>query len=349
MTRRMCLVAGVAVALVLAGLVVTLMRPNSHRASPAASPPADPPPPCPEFSIDYGGQMVLRRSPSGRLLWATALKGVGLDSRGPDLAWGGGGVYAAQGDGVTALDARTGKVLWRSKGPRQRLLLDGRLLLAAECGSGEACESTGRWLVARSTADGQVAFRVRLPSKDFDPSRIRRVADLYLVQAVARISELPDGVALLFDQGGKVWHRLDREVLDGRRRGNDVVLLTPGDVVRLGPGGEQRWAARFEECDGLPVGGMVDLEGGGVLAFVYGCINDSGVEVVRLDPATGDVAWRARCAPLGVNHSKYFHEAKLVVEGASVRVTSKGSYGWFVEVLDLKSGVRLDRKSDSRD
>jgi hypothetical protein len=90
-------------------------------------------------------------------------------------------------------------------------------------------------------------------------------------------------------------------------------------------------------------GGLVELPGGDLLAFLYGCISDSGVQVIRLNPGTGKEVWQARCAPLGVMHSAYKHRATLTVEEGRVKVTSKGSGGTFVELLDLESGRQLKR------
>ena len=48
---------------------------------------------------------------------------------------------------------------------------------------------------------------------------------------------------------------------------------------------------------------------------------DSGVQVMRVDSQTGKVSWAQQCAPLNVNHSKYFHQASVRVDGSRLRVT----------------------------
>ena len=53
--------------------------------------------------------------------------------------------------------------------------------------------------------------------------------------------------------------------------------------------------------------------------------------------------WEQHCAPLGVDHSKYKHEVVVHIEGRTAKVISRGSYGAFVERLDLDSGRRLAR------
>jgi hypothetical protein len=195
--------------------------------------------------------------------------------------------------------------------------------------------------VAWAVGDGKEAFRVRLPVKDFDPNPIREVAGLFLVQT----TESPDGkgAALIIDRKGRVRFRLDRQVVDGKRQGEDVVLLTSREVVRLSADGKRRWAAAFQRPEWIAGGGVVDLADGDVLAFLYCQIADSGVQVVRLEAATGKQVWRARCAPLGVGHSKYRHDARVAVEGDRVQVTSTASGGTFVEILDLQTGEQVKR------
>jgi outer membrane protein assembly factor BamB len=257
--------------------------------------------------------------------------------REPHLLFDAERVYVAHGDGVTALDVATGQPLWHSKGPGDRLLLSGDLLLAAECGSGEDV----RRLTARATKTGAEVFKVRLSTQDFDALPLREIAGLFLVQR----HESPDGQgeALLLDRQGQVRHRLDREVVDGRPQDGGLVLLTSKDVLCLSPDGKTLWSVAFEKREWPAGGGLVELPGGDVAAFLYGSISDSGVQVVRVDPCRGKVAWRASCAPLGVDHSKYRHEAALRVEDGQVIVSSRGSAGKFVEWLDLRTGRRLKR------
>jgi hypothetical protein len=44
-----------------------------------------------------------------------------------------------------------------------------------------------------------------------------------------------------------------------------------------------------------------------------------------------------------VGHSQYLHDATVAVAGERLRVSSQGSYGTFVEVLDLRTGKQLRR------
>jgi outer membrane protein assembly factor BamB len=293
------------------------------------------------YEIDYKTHRVLRRDGSGKVLWSTQLGGYAGGVRPPHLLWDADRVYVTDGDGVTALSAKTGKSAWHTKGPNDRMLLSGRLLLAVDCGSTHDIEIRGRSFVAYAVATGKEVFRVRLPqSNHFDPEPIREVGGLFLVQ----VGENTDGKgdARLIDRKGKVVHRLDRQVIAGVEQGKDRVLLTSRDLVRLSPDGKKRWSVRLDH-EWIAGGGLVALKGGDLVVFLHGLINDSGVQMARVDPASGKVVWRHSCKPLGVDHSKYRHTAAVAVEGDRLRVTSRGSGGTFVELLDLKSGKQLKR------
>jgi hypothetical protein len=170
---------------------------------------------------------------------------------------------------------------------------------------------------------------------------VEEVAGLFLVQQWD--SPGGSGAGLLIDRKGQVRYRLDRQVVAGMRQGEDYVILTSHDVVRLSPDSKTRWAVPLDR-EWIAGGDLVEVAGGDVVAFLFGRINDSGVQLARLDPATGKVVWRTRCKELGVGHSKYSHQAEVAVEGDRLRVTSRGSSGTFVDLVDLGSGKRLERK-----
>jgi hypothetical protein len=285
--------------------------------------------------------LVVKRDGSGKLIWSTTLEGGLGRHRDPHLLADSARVYVSHGDGVTALEEKTGRVLWHTVGPSDRLCLSGNLLLAADCTGGEAGVE-GRWVTARAVASGKEVFKVRLPAKDFDPEPIVEFAGLFLVQT----HEGPDGKgnAFLIDREGKVRHHFDREVVAGRMTGKDRVFLTSKEMVRITPGDKVLWTIPFGSARDWPAGGgLVDVPGGDLLAFRYGVISDSGVRVVRIDPAAGKVVWQASCAGLGVGHSKYRHEAMVMVEDKQVKVRSRGSFGSFTELLDLDSGRQVKR------
>jgi hypothetical protein len=221
------------------------------------------------------------------------------------------------------------------------MLLTGNLLVATECSVGDAVEKSGRWVLARDTANGHEVFRVPLPVKGFDPLPIRDAAGLILVQDHDPSGSRP---ALLIDRGGRVWHRFDRRVVAVQGwAGGDRFALTDCDVVRLSEAGEVRWFIPFPEREWLAGGNFVTLPDGGLAAFLYCHISDSGVQLLRFDPATGERLWTTQCPGLGVMHSAYHHEAVVAPEGDNLRVTSRGSSGTFVEVIDARDGRRVSR------
>jgi outer membrane protein assembly factor BamB len=289
----------------------------------------------PSFAIDKGS--VVRRD-AGQVRWSTRLSGA--RSRSP--LWDAKRVYVRHRDGVTALSATTGVILWHSKGPRDYLLLSGDLLVAANDSLPDS-----RWLTGRAVTTGAEVWKARLPAQGLAVRTLREVAGLFLLQDWLTVVE--KGTALLFDREGKVRHRLHRPVLAGVVCGEDHVLLTSTDVVRLSPGDQVRWATSFAKHEGIAAGGgLVEVRGGDLVAFRYDRISDSGVQLVRLRRTTGEAVWRACCDRLGLKHSKYRHDAKATVEGERLRVTSRGSFGTFEEVLDLRTGKRLKRIAAER-
>jgi len=88
--------------------------------------------------------------------------------------------------------------------------------------------------------------------------------------------------------------------------------------------------------------GELKLVEGGEVEYRYNETQDSGVHLVRRD-SDGKELWRALCDPLGVIHSLYLHQVEVRREGGRLVVTSRGSYGSFIELLELASGKRIER------
>jgi outer membrane protein assembly factor BamB len=282
----------------------------------------------PDITFDRSTDRVAWHDPAGRVRWATLPRGVLGRPWPPHLAWDAERVYATHADGVTALDRGTGQALWYGTGPQTGLCLSHGLLLACE----QAVVS------ARIAATGREVFRVQLPTQD-KPCKlhqVREVAGLFLVQDRDH--------AFLLDRAGQARHHLDRPVVTGRRWAGEPILLTTGGVVRLSPGDREVWSLPLR-CTEWGTGDLRDLPGGDLLAYLYGQLSDSGVQVLRLDPATGRQVWQASCAPLAIApYAAYEQRAFVAVEGDRVRVTSCGSHGNFVEVLDLATGQQVSRR-----
>lgn len=179
-----------------------------------------------------------------------------------------------------------------------------------------------------------------------DPDSVTKSANLFLVQ----IHEDVDGKghALLINREGEIRHQFDRQAISGKQSGEDMIFLTSKNVVRVTAKDKVVWAIPFLGYEFSAGGELIDLNDGDLIASQYGCIWDSGVSLILFDPATEKEKWKAYCQPLKVPHDAYDHSAKVTVDGEKLRVTSKGSYGTFVEILELKTGRQLERTLKDR-
>jgi outer membrane protein assembly factor BamB len=325
---------------------VSLLTPGCWTLPPAPlSPPLDAQadPPRDGVAINRPRNEVIRRDATGQRVWATHLEGTLGGARPPHLLVDAQRVYVTHGDGVTALDRETGKVLWHSRGPNERLLLSNDLLVAVRCdSSGPATARCGR-LMARAVATGTEVFQALLPPGYEDSAPLQEIAGLFLVQTPPSGGQ---GKALLLDRKGQVRHQYNGQIFAGRLRDGGTVFLTNKEVVCLSGKEKIRWSIPFAHLEDAAGGGLVDLGGGDLVAFLYSRVSDSGVQVIRLDPATGQVVWQVCCPPFGaLFYTRYSQDVTVRVEGNRTGVTSRGSSGTFVEVLDLETGQRLGRTS----
>jgi outer membrane protein assembly factor BamB len=297
--------------------------------------------PGPGVDVNYRTGRVTRRAPSGRLLWVAEM-GANLGAhREPHVLHDAAHIYLSHGDGITALNVQTGKVAWHRQGPSDRLHLSGNLLLATDCRVHDDGDKAGRWLVARTAGTGAEVFKVALPVKDFDPWPIRELTGLFLVQASPGFAAR--GEALLIDRKGTVRFRFQHPVVDGRPLGEDRIFLTTHDLFRVDARGKRVWTIAFGRGDSDRSGGLRSAAGD-LVVFRFGAIWDSGVQLMRVAPRTGERRWSAKCRSLGVSHSKYHHRADVAVDGQRLWVISRGSFGSFLEVLDLGTGKQLERR-----
>jgi outer membrane protein assembly factor BamB len=298
----------------------------------------------PPFVLNAWRNKLARHDAKGNVVWSVKFTESISSTRPPHMLWDESRVYVAHSDGVTALDAGNGKMLWRAEGPDRGLLLsDGLLLGTGSISNGDGTFS--HWLFACDVAIGTVSFQTRLAQDMSDPEAVEEVGGLFLVQS----REGPEGRghALLIDRRGTVRSQLNRQVVSAKQYDGDVVCLTSKDVVRVTSRGAFAWTVPFYGHQWIAGGSLIDLPGGDMIAFQFGRIADSGVTLIRFDPNTGKEKWKTYCTALGVTHSKYAHDASVAIDGEKVRVTSKGS-GIFVEVLDLNTGRQLERTLKDR-
>jgi outer membrane protein assembly factor BamB len=297
------------------------------------------------FVLNHKTKQVARLDAKGKLVWSVKVDDPVGGRLPPDLLWDERRVYLVHKDGATALDTGDGKALWHAQGPQGGLLLsDGLLLGTGPVPNGDGTYSW--WLFACEVAKGAVVFKTRLAEVLSDPDKVQRVAGLFLVQ----IGELPSGTghAFLIDRQGTVQHRFDRQVIGGKQVNGDRIFLTSKDVVRVMARGNLAWTVPLADHRWIGGGGLIDLPDGDMIVFRFGRISDSGVSLIRFDPVSGKEKRRCHCRGLGVGHSLYSHTAKVAAEGEKLRVTSEGSSGTFVEILELKTGRQLERTQKVR-
>lgn len=214
----------------------------------------DGPDPAHGIDIDEAANRVTRKDVAGTTLWSTPLDGRLGGVRHPHVQADVGRAYVTHADGVTALDVRTGAVLWHSPGPANGLLVSGALLFATGRGGEKAADSE-RWVMARDVASGKEVFRDALPA-NFDALAVAEKAALILVQDWDKPGG--EGFALLMDRTGRVVHRFDRQVAAAHLlAGGDRLILTSRDVVRLSDAGDVTWSAPFKLPGGTAGGGFV--------------------------------------------------------------------------------------------
>jgi hypothetical protein len=225
----------------------------------------------------------------------------------------------------------------REEGPEGRALIADRVLTA-----------DGRQVVALAADSGTEVLRLSLPADDdFRPAAIGDAAGLFLVQT----HEAPDGKgdAFLIDRAGQVRHRFPRQVVDGRPAGEDRVFLTSRDVLRLTPDDKTLWAVPFADREWVAAGRLLEVSGGDLVAFLYGRIANTGLQLLRIDPVRGVKRWGTYCESLpDVSHSADKHGVDVEWVGDRLRVISLGSAGRFVEWLDGQTGGSVRRGEKRR-
>jgi hypothetical protein len=135
-----------------AAIGVVLARPENQCRNDIAPTPHQHP-----AEVNHEANIVFRRDSRGWEQWATVLDGRVGGSRWPCVVEDAERVYVAHEDGLTALKASTGRVLWHSPGPKGCLYLSDDLLLATD----------GEVVTARATRDGGEVFRVPSPPGEF--------------------------------------------------------------------------------------------------------------------------------------------------------------------------------------
>lgn len=285
--------------------------------------------------------IALARYADGRRFLDTSIAGP-MSVRPPDVAWSGDRIAVADGSTVVGIDAATGKHVWSAKGTSpSRLHAAGDALFYIDCNA----PTRDRWLYGYALADGAPRFRAEL---DFgcDPSLAIASGWVFVVDEYGHAP-----TTRAFDVHGHLRFRLP-EILAGAVEdhglgaypiGDDVIAVTDQRIARLGADGTPRWQLGKPDATSSAEVDFARLPGGDLVIADWDAISDEGVEVQRVDPETGRVAWHARLLGLGVAHSEYWQSAYLLVRGDDLFVVSQGASGAFFERLSLATGRREQR------
>jgi hypothetical protein len=289
--------------------------------------------------VDEEAGRVLRRDADGKLEWTTALDASLRSWWWPSLLSDGHRIFVKQQfKGVWALDPETGKVVWHVAVPNECFWLSGNLLILADA----------RQVVALTADAGTEVFRLSLPTdRNFRPVAIEETAGLFMVQT----HESPSGKGdtFLFDRAGQIRHRFPRQVVTVVPEGQDRVFLTSADVRRVTRDDRTVWSTPLASPEWIAGGKILEAPDGDLVAFLYGGIANTGVQLIRVDPDEGKKRWEAYCDPLpNVIHSEYLHAVDVEWCDGHLRVISHGSAGNFVEWLDGQTGKRTRRSEELR-
>jgi len=292
------------------------------------------------YKIDWEKGLVIASEKDGKVRWQVPAERLNLGKIAeyrPNLAFDDDGAFVRCEKGVAALDDKTGNVRWSIPEKCESVAIVGKLVML---GKGEFAREKPV-LVARNAADGKEIFRTELPfntvdwwSATIENDNGRFIANFDFTEE-----------AVLLNQTGKILHTFDTQILLKKKVGDNQAFFSGDEIFAISPKDTEAWSLKFKHgMSFLVAGEWIELADKTVVVFAYGMISDSGVNVVRFDPATGKPLWEAFCEPLGVSHSKYSHKATVAIRGAAVHVESIGSYGKFVEDLDLETGKQLARR-----
>ena len=270
--------------------------------------------------VDAGN--VKRIRANGGVRWSTPLAG----SR-PYVAIVAGKIsVVSDGDQLRAFDDASGKPLWTAPVRTDVLATDGTYVFST------CCSDPDRALIALRTSDGKEAWRAPLAAKSY-PHTIDVETRHLIVRDFSR------KMALVFDHSGKKLYQIDEWVQVSHLLGSDLLVYTGKRLALYEDDGHLKWS-RAPLANTFAAGLDLIEVGTDLVLANYGHFNNSGVDLVRLDRATGALRWESKLAPLGVDHAKSFHIANLQPRGSKLYVVSQCAYGSFYERIDLSTGKR---------
>ncbi len=145
------------------------------------------------------------------------------------------------------------------------------------------------------------------------------------------------GGAIVLARGGPKLFAIAAPVRQALADASGYYLLLDAEVVAFDRNGKERWrrpeAHGHFDCARLAFG-----TSGYVLVVRFHRMADDGARVVALDPEAGEVVWQRELPPLGVDHSKYWHEVVAYSRGDAVAIASHAAGGQWLAVLGGSDG-----------
>ncbi|QLH24484.1 PQQ-binding-like beta-propeller repeat protein [Streptomyces sp. Rer75] len=281
---------------------------------------------------------------TGKRLWTQD----GLRPKGQPWA-GGGDALFVPGDGIAALEPRTGRIRWQSKEFRRGtptsfaglLAVDGTTVWFTAEARGGTAETGGRVVVAYDIGQRHELWRARLPG-GFSEGRLLR--DAFVLRGARKGAQQ----ALAFGRttGKKLWQRVYPGV------GAEGLVTTDGDHTLIAAVGAT--LRGFEATEGAKGLWSVASVGEGAeghradfgLPFVRGrtaYAGDGGYALHAIEAATGRIRWQ-RTYGFGTQGVPARRIPEPVVTPEGHRILMAGSLG--VNAFDTEDGALLWRFTD---
>jgi outer membrane protein assembly factor BamB len=260
----------------------------------------------------------------GERVWSRPLADVRLEAApvlpqavlGRDVA-----VLPDQDGHLVGVAVANGNLLWRTDTDGHgELVQDGELVAAL------ATQKGGRRLHAWALANGAQALDTPAP----------KAAEFVTLGPHGIFVGGPSGAAV-FARGGPRMFAIDPPVHDALADASGFYVQFDAEVVAFDRSGKERWRVRAERTSFTAVRPVLDPTGRLVLV-TFSAYSDSGAELVAHEPERGEVAWRRSLPPLGIAHSKYWHEVVAVARGDALVVASHAAGGQWLAVLDGTNG-----------
>jgi len=224
-----------------------------------------------------------------------------------------------QDDDLVAIALADGKVRWRDQGGEHGGLVHDAELLACFVAT-----TDGRVARLLSLANGAKAAEVKaMPEAEF----------LVLGPHGFVVAGATGGAA--FARTGPALFAVAGDVHGAIADSRGFCLHVGDELVAFDATGKERWRAPLV-VKWPNQFALAATPNGLVVVTRSLAASDAGATLQAHDPATGEIAWQRELPPLGVDHSKYWHDVVTFVRGEQIVVTSHAAGGHWLCLLDLR-------------